>query len=232
LDFEPYLAERWELAGDTGVVFHLRRDVRWHDGVPTTAYDVLFTYERARDPRSASALGQYFEHWVHAEVLDSFTIRFRFRPHGDPLASWPFAAIAPRHLLDSIPPERLRQAAFNHRPVGNGPFRFVSYQANDRWVFEANPDFPEALGGRPYLDRVIWRAIPDNNAQITELLTGRADLILSPFADQIRELDARPEVRAVERASRNYVFIGWDGEEPRFADARVRRALSMAIDRS
>lgn len=231
LDYEPYLAERWELEGDTAVVFHLRRDVRWHDGVPTTAYDVLFTYERARDPRTGSTIGHYFEHWGRAEVLDSFTIRFGFRPHGDPLASWPFAPIMPRHLLDSIPPERLRQAAFNKQPVGNGPFRFASYQANDRWVFEANPDFPEALGGRPYLDRVIWRTIPDNAAQVVELTAGAADLILGPRAEQLRNLDARPDIRAIVRPARYYTFIGWNGADPRFADARVRRALAMAINR-
>lgn len=231
LDFEPYLAERWELAGDTAVTFHLRRDVRWHDGVPTTAYDVLFTYERARDERTGSTIGHYFDHWDHAEVLDSFTIRFRFRPHSDPLASWPYAPIMPRHLLDSIPPERLRQAAFNKQPVGNGPFRFVSYQANDRWVFEANPDFPEALGGRPYLDRVVWRTIPDNTAQVVELMAGAADLILSPRADQLRELDGHPQIRAIVRPARYYTFVGWNGADPRFADARVRRALTMAIDR-
>src|SRR5690606_9113970 len=123
-------------------------------------------------------------------------IRFRFRPHGDPLASWPFAPIMPRHLLDTVPPERLRTAAFNKQPVGNGPFRFVSARANDRWVFEANPDFPEALGGRPYIDRVVWRTIPDNAAQVVELMAGTADLILSPRADQLRELDAHPEIRA------------------------------------
>src|SRR5690606_35168233 len=231
LGFEPYLAERWELMGDTAVVFHLRRDVRWHDGVPTTAYDVLFTYERARDPRTGSTIGHYFEHWTRAEVLDSFTIRFSFSPHSDPLASWPFAPIMPRHLLDTIPPERLRQAAFNKQPVGNGPFRFVSARANDRWVFEANPDFPEALGGRPYIDRVVWRTIPDNAAQVVELMAGTADLILSPRADQLRELDAHPEIRAIVRPARNYTFIGWNGADPRFADARVRRALAMAIDR-
>src|SRR5690606_2172757 len=149
LDFEPYLAERWDVAGDTAVVFHLRRDVRWHDGVPTTAYDVLFTYERARDPRTGSTIGHYFEHWTHAEVLDSFTIRFGFRPHGDPLASWPFAPIMPRHLLDTIPPERLRQAAFNKQPVGNGPVRFASARATDRRGPQANPYVPEAHGARP-----------------------------------------------------------------------------------
>jgi len=231
LEYEPVLARSWEMIGDTAVVFRLRDDVRWHDGTPTTAYDVAFTFERAKDPATGFANAGYFERWTAVEVVDSFTVRFRIEPHPDPLAGWPFVAIMPRHLLDSIPPERMRQAEFNRKPVGNGPFRFVSQRANDRWVFEANPDFPEALGGRPYLDRVVWRVIPENSAQATELLTGGVDLILGPRAIHLAELDAAPGVRAIVKPSRKYQLIAWNGQRAPFDDARVRRALTLAIDR-
>ena len=232
LEYEPALAESWELLGDTGVVFRLRRDVRWHDGRPVTAEDVAFTFERAKDPRTAFPNAHYFAAWRAAEVLDSFTIRFRFDPHPDPLAGWPFTPPVPRHLLAAVPPERMRMAEFGRRPVGNGPFRFVSVRPNDRWVFEANPDFPTALGGRPYVDRVVWRVVPENAAQVAELLTGNVDVIVAPGADRLRTLDADPEIRAVVRPSRTYLFIGWNGRRPPFHDARVRRALTMAIDRA
>src|SRR5690606_32283095 len=88
LSYEPMLAERWELLGDTGVIFHLRRDVRWHDGVPTTARDVVFTYERVKDPESAFPNPEYFEFWTGVEATDSFTVRFSFQPHMEPLAGW------------------------------------------------------------------------------------------------------------------------------------------------
>jgi peptide/nickel transport system substrate-binding protein len=231
LELEPWLAESWEMHGDTGVVFHLRRDVAWHDGRPTTAHDVLFTFQRARDPATAFANAGYFAHWTHGEVVDSFTVRFRFEPHAEPLAGWPFTPVVPEHVLDTVPPEQLRQTGFNRRPVGNGPFRFVSQRTNDRWVFEANPAFPDGLGGPPLLDRFVWRVIPDNTAQITELRTGQVDLVLQPRPDQIRELGQRDGLRVLSKPSRQFEFIAWNGGRPPLDDARVRRALTFAIDR-
>ncbi len=231
LGYEPYLAASWELLGDTGAVFRIRDDVFWHDGVRTTAYDVAFTYARATDPGTGFPNTGFFAGWGAAEVIDSFSVRFRFEPQADPLAGLPVFPIMPRHLLDSIPPDRLRQAAFNRAPVGNGPFRFVSQRPNDRWVFEANPDFPEGLGGRPYLDRVVWRVIPENQAQVTGIRAGTVDLIMAARSDRLRDLDARPELRAIVRPSRKYQFIGWNGLRRPLDDPRVRRALSLGINR-
>lgn len=231
LEYEPYLAESWEMVGDTGVVFHLRDDVRWHDGTLTTAHDVLFTFERATDPATGFPNADYFARWTGGEVLDSFTIRFGFEPHSDPLAGWPFTPVVPRHLLEQYEPERFRQIPFNREPVGNGPFRFVSQRAGDRWVFEANPDHPEGLGGPPLLDRLVWRVIPDNAAQITELRVGEVDLALQPSPAQVRSLAEREGIRSVVKPSRQFSFIVWNQLRPPLDDPRVRRALAMAIDR-
>ena len=231
LELEPGLARSWQLTGDTGAVFTLRDDVLWHDSVRTTAFDVAFTFERARDPATRFPGVADFARWMGAEVLDSFRVRFRWDPHADALAGLPFLPIMPRHLLDTIPAAGLARASFNRNPVGNGPFRFVEYIANDRWVFAANPDFPQELGGRPYIDRLVWRIIPDNTAQVTELQTGNADLILNPRAEVWHELAADRRVQRIERPSRNYAFIGWNGRRPPLDDARVRRALALAIDR-
>lgn len=230
--YEPWLAERWEMMGDTGVVFHLRDDVRWHDGEPTTAYDVAFTFERARDPETAFPNAEsYFGRWLGVEVLDPLTVRFTFEPHPDPLGGLPYFPIMPRHLLEEIEPARMRQASFNRAPVGNGPFRFVSYRSGDRWIFEANEDFPAALGGRPRIDRLVWRVVPESTAQVTELLASRADLILAPPSGRIDEFVDRPGVRVIEEPSRKYQFIAWNGQRRPFDDPRVRRALLMAVDR-
>lgn len=231
LEYEPYLAESWEMLGDTGVVFQLRRGVRWHDGAPTTAEDVLFTFERAKDPETGFPNAGYFAAWTGGEVVDSYTVRFAFEPHAEPLAGWPFTPIAPKHLLDTVPAALMRQSPFNHRPVGNGPFRFVSQRSNDRWVFEANPDFPEALGGPPLIDRLVWRVIPENTAQIAELRAGEADLVLQPRPQQAVELAARDEFELAVQPSRQFSFIAWNGLREDLADPRVRRALAMAIDR-
>jgi peptide/nickel transport system substrate-binding protein len=232
LGYEPRLARSWELLGDTGVVFHLRDDVAWHDGVRTSAYDVAFTYERALDPATTFPNSREFQYWRGVEVVDSFTVRFHFEPHPNPLAAWPFLAIMPKHLLESIAPEELRQAPFNRKPVGNGPFRFVSTSANNRWVFDANPDFPEGLGGRPHLDRIVWLVIPESTARNTELLTGRVDLVVGVPAREFLELEASPKIRGVVRPSRKYQALIWNGARKPFDDPRVRRALALAINRA
>lgn len=231
LSYEPWLAETWTVHGDTSVTFVLRRDVRWHDGTPTTAEDVRFTVQSAMNPEVGYPNAGPFANWLGVEVLDSFTVRARFRAHADPLATLALLPIAPSHLLSSIPAAQLGTAEFNGAPVGNGPFRFVSRTANDRWVFEANPDFPAALGGRPYVDRIVWRVIPERQAQVTELLTGNADLALSPPAEMF-DKETGPGTRATIRPSFKYAFVGWNGKRAPFGDARVRRALTMALNRA
>ena len=231
LEYEPALAHSWDMHGDTAITFHLRDDVRWHDDQPTTAHDVLFTFERAKDPATGFPNADYFARWTGGEVLDSFTVRFRLEPHADPLAGWPFTPPVPKHLLDTVPPERLRQISFNRAPVGNGPFRFVSQRNGDRWIFEAVDDYPEGLGGPPLLERFVWRVIPDNSAQIAELTAGEVDLALQPRPEQVRELAERPGLRAVVKPSRQFAFIAWNGLRPPLDDPRVRRALTMALDR-
>jgi peptide/nickel transport system substrate-binding protein len=162
----PWLAERWDtvrVAPDSlELTFQLREDIRWHDGEPTTAHDVAFTYQRLQDPATGFPNPAYFEYYhPDAEVLDDRTIRFRLRAHAEFLEPWYLTPSMPRHLLESAAPSEMMNHPFGTRePVGNGPFRFVRRVPGQEWVFEANADFPDALGGRPYLDRVVWRYIP------------------------------------------------------------------------
>jgi peptide/nickel transport system substrate-binding protein len=232
----PWLAERWDtvrVAPDTlELTFHLRRDVRWHDGRPTTARDVVFTYERAIDPATAFPNRASFDLWSPVvETIDSFTVRFRLRPHADFLAIWDETAILPAHLLEEVEPARLAQHPFGTSPTGNGPFRFVRRAANQEWVFEANDDFPEALGGRPYLDRLVYRVIPEQTTLLTELLTGRIDVYLTPNPAQTPRIEASRNAHLLASPYRSYNYIGWNTRLPIFRDARVRRALTMALDR-
>lgn len=231
LRIRSMLAQSWTIEGDTVVVFRLRRDVLWHDGRRTTANDVAFTFRRAKDPRTGFPGGSELEHWLSVAVVDSFTVRFRIRSHNEPLAVWTTLPIMPAHRLASVPAEQMRTAPFNRAPVGNGPFRYVSHRANDRWVFEANPRFPTGLGGPPPLQRLIWRVVPDNAAQMAELLTGQADIMLAPRAEQVRDIGARAGYRGIAKPSRRYYFITWNGKKQFLADPRVRRALMMALDR-
>jgi len=228
----PALAREWHWDGDTAVTFDLRRDVRWHDGERTTAHDVVFTFGRAIDPETGYPGVEDLEPWVTATALDSFTVRLSTRPQIEPLVALAFLPIMPAHTLDSIPPARLRQATFNRAPIGDGPFRFIEYRANDRWIFEANPDYPDDLGGRPFLDRIVWRVIPENTSQVAELITGGAQLILAPRADDLAKIEEDRRLRVIVKPARMYHFIGWNGLREPLSKPAVRRALSMAIDRA
>jgi peptide/nickel transport system substrate-binding protein len=237
LEPTPWLAERWDtvrVAPDTlELTFHLRTDVKWHDGRPTTAEDVLFTYQRIVDPAVASSLAQSFALYSpSAALLDPYTVRFRLRPHAEFLDGWTQLAIMPKHLLGEVPPERLARHPFGvQQPVGNGPFRFVRRAPGQEWVFEANPDFPEALGGRPYLDRLVYRVIPEQTTLLTELSTGAVDAYLGVGAAQAEQLRGGADVRLVSAPALDWVFIAWNGRLPLFDTPEERRALSMAIDR-
>lgn len=229
----PYLARSWEVADDsTEVVFHLREDVRWHDGEPTTAEDVAFTFRRAKDPQVPFANRSYFARWDSVEVLDPYTVRFHVRPTYALLLGWVNTPIMPEHVLGAVPDTALRTHPFGTRsPVGNGPFRFVEHRAGERWVFEANPEFPEDLGGRPYLDRLVYRVIPDPAARMAELRSGGVDFVPRISPSRVEEVRSSPDLQLASYPSSEYVFITWNQRRPLFREARVRKALTMAIDR-
>ncbi len=227
----PYLAQSWELDPE-GVTFQLSRDVRWHDGHPLSAYDVAFTFERAKLPETASVLSSaYLDRVRSVEVLDSFSVRFEFsEPHARPLDGfwWP---PVPRHLLEDLPPADLIRADFNREPVGSGPFRFVAWESGVSVTLERNPDFPASLGGPPPLDRVVIRFIGDATALLSETVTGGIDVNGSIFPQQAEMVESAPDIRLLSWPSREFYYIGWNTRNELFGNASVRRALTQAIDR-
>ncbi len=182
LDPMPYLAESWEVSNDkTEITFHIRDDVYWHDGELTDAYDVAYTFKRAIDPETAFPNAAYWTHYDRGpegvEVVDSFTVKFRMRPHADYIDPWRATAIMPEHLLGDVPSTMLRQHPYGTVcPVGNGPFIFVEHREAASWTFQANPAFPAGLGGRPYLDRYVYRVITEQTTLLTELLTAQPNV--------------------------------------------------------
>ncbi|UCC71794.1 MAG: hypothetical protein JSV86_15675 [Gemmatimonadota bacterium] len=231
LEPRPYLAESWELEPEA-VTFRLNREARWHDGRPVTASDVEFTFERAKNPETASVLSSaYLELVESAQAIDSFTVRFEFsRPHARPLDGFWWAPV-PRHLLEEIAPADMVRAPFNRQPVGSGPFRFAGWEAGERITLVRNPDFPESLGGPPHLDRVIFRFIGEPATLLSEALTGQVDVNGSLFPHQAEQVERTPGVRLLSYPSREYYYIGWNVRRPLLRDPRVRRALTMALDR-
>ena len=232
----PWLAERWDtarVAEDTlEVTFHLRRDIFWHDGEQTTAHDVAFTYERLQHPETGFPNPAYFQYYSpESEVVDDHTIRFRLRAHAEFLEPWYLTPAMPRHLLEDAAPAEMMTHPFGQSPVGNGPFRFLRRVPGQEVVFEATDEFPEALGGRPYLDRVVWRYIPEPTTLLTGLLTGRLDYYTGPIPEQAAQIEASDNATLIDFPFRQWVYIAWNTRLPQFEDPRVRRALTMAINR-
>jgi peptide/nickel transport system substrate-binding protein len=233
----PYLAESFDVAEDhRSVTFHIRRDVFWHDGEQTDAHDVAFTYRTVTDPRTAFPNAAFWNHYVTGpegvEVVDDFTVTIRMEPHSDFLDPFRPVGILPEHLLGEVPPEQLRQHPYGTQcPVGNGPFVFVSHAPQDRWVFDANPAFSASLGGRPFVDRYVYRVITEQTTLLTELLTENVDLYLAPPPNQADRILEAEHLELIRFPSRQYNFIAWNSRKPQLADARVRRALTMGTDR-
>jgi len=229
-----YLAESWQMEGDTGVTMKLRRDVKWHDGQPVTAEDVKFTFDLAKNPKATSGLvgSVYLTQVKSATVVDPYTIRFAFtRPHAMALEDFWWSPV-PKHILGNVPPEQLTQHPYNQKPVGSGPFKVADFRPNQSLVLEANPTFPAGIGGRPKLDRVVFRMIPEATTLVTELLNGTADVIgWTLLPDQAAQVKSQQGFRLSNFPSREFYYVGWNNEREPFKDANVRRALGMAINK-
>lgn len=230
---QPYLARRWTWGEDgRSLSFELARDVRWHDGVPTTAHDVAWTLERARDPATGYPRLVDFAELTSVRATDDYTVVLRF---AEPQQGIPDVltdlAVLPRHLLDPVPAAQLRTAAWNGRPVGNGPFRFVAHEPNRRWVFERNPDFPASLGGPPRLERLVVAVVDEPTTKLAALASGELDFagIQPAHAEFVR----RREALAVLDYPLLFTYgVVLNMRRPPFDDIAVRRALDLALDRA
>lgn len=230
----PYLASgwRWSAAGHTLTVV-LRNDVRWHDGWPTRARDVVWTLEAARDPATGYPRLNDLRTLESVLAANDSTVVLRFSNSSAPDA-FPDVltdlAILPAHLLDTVPLVRLRQAAWNESPVGNGPFRFVRHDPNRRWVFDANREFPAALGGPPGIDRFIVVVVDEPMIKLAALVAGELDF--AGVSPQHAAFVRRHPTLAIQ----DYPLILPYGlvlntRRPPFDDPVVRRAAALAIDR-
>ncbi|HXE83293.1 MAG TPA: ABC transporter substrate-binding protein [Gemmatimonadales bacterium] len=232
LTARPYLARSWSWSGNT-LTFRLRTDVRWHDGTPTTARDVAWTLDAARDPVTGYPRFNDLRGLAAVTAPNDSTVALRYR--AAPAASalpdvFTDLAIVPAHLLDSVPRATLRAAAWNSSPVGNGPFRFVTHEPNRRWVFARNTDFPAELGGPPHIDRFIVVVVDEPMIKLSALVAGELDFAgISPqHAGFVRKHTAL--------AVRDYPLILPYGlvlntRRPPFNDPRARLAAALAIDR-
>jgi len=227
--YEPCLAESWEHSPDYSTwTIHLRKDVRWQDGVPTTAHDVKFTLELLGHPKITLLAPDAF----HITVVDDYTYNIVYRESsmGDANDRW--TVYWPKHLLEQLDPGQFRNWEFWNHPVGNGPYRWVRTVPKTMAEFEANPDY---YRGKPRIERVVLKFGPtSDSAALTELLSGNVDAIscCQLSAIDILKLKGNPRFRPYYYLQPyKFAIIAWNHHNPLFRDTKVRRALTLAINR-
>jgi peptide/nickel transport system substrate-binding protein len=232
LTAQPYLARAWEWSGDRQeLIFRLHTGLRWHDGAPTTARDVAFTFDAARDPATGFARAAEFGAMDLIEASDDSTLRIRFRvpPPTFPLL-FSELPVVPSHILAAVPREAMRRHAFSFDPVGNGPFRFVSREPGRRWVFERVADFPAALGGPASITKLVIAVVDEPTTKFAGLVSGDLDLAgISPTMATL--VDADPSLRVLSYPVLFSTALVFNAVRPPFDDPRVRRAVDGLIDR-
>ena len=231
----PELAERWNVEDD-GRAYHfaLRRGVTWHDGQPFTSADVKFTFEQALlkyHSRTRAALQDLLE---RVDTPDDHTAVFRLkRPYSPLLQRLDVveASIIPRHIYAT---QDLLAGEATRRPVGTGPFRFVSYTPADRVVLERNPAYFRA--GLPGVDRLVFRIMPNAATAVAALEKGEIDYVGSVAGPEVERLRKTPGIAIVSGTGGSGGSICEDVLIPNLSraplgDLRVRRAIAMALDR-
>ncbi len=227
---EPRLAESWDVEdGGQKITFHLRHDVKWTDGQPFTARDVEFGFNLIRDPATLTSYSEDYKQVQSFEVIDDYTFRVVYeKPYAPALASWGSMVVLPRHILEG---KNINESDFGQHPVGLGPHKFESWERNTRFTLRSNPDY---YRGRPWIERVVYRVIPDESTQFLELKSGGLDMMgLTPL-QYSRQTDTpvfARDFRKYRYVSNAYTYMGYNLTDERFADVRVRRAFSHAINK-
>ena len=224
--FVGELAESWKVKEGTEpeITFFLKKGVLWHDGKEFTAHDVKFTYEKIMDKKTNTVRRSSYELVKKAEVLDPYTFRVTYKQSFSPgLESWGMGII-PKHLLEK---ENINTTSFNRRPIGTGPFRFVEWVSDEKIVLEANPRY---FGGRPLLDRIIYRIIPEISLSEMEVLTRGIDYS-GVFPNQFRRMSHVSFLKTYSQPSLGYTYIGYNLKNDLFKDKRIRLAFTHAINR-
>ena len=235
---EPHLAERWEQPDDTTYVFHLRQGVKWHNKPPLNgrelvADDVKFTYDRFR-AEQGNPLRFMLESVDRIEVVDRYTVKFILK---EPFV-WLINVLANPYSTWIIAPEVVRQFGDLKKPesvIGTGPFILERYEPNVKTVFKRNPDY--FLKDQPYVDGVEWLVLDDPSTGLAMYRAGQIDCGPAPNWG-VRQQDLESLKKSHPRllyqdflsnVTSSVVYLRND--MPPFNDVRVRRAISLAIDR-
>ena len=223
------LAERWEISEDQlAIRFFLRKNIKWQDGRPFTADDVEFTYKLYIDPKTPTAYATDFLKVKEFRVLDPYSFEVTYeKPYAPALGSWG-TSMLPKHLLEG---QAVTQTPLARHPVGTGPYRFGEWATGEKIIVDSNHDYFE---GRPYIDRIMTRVIPDLATMFLELKAGRLDFMgLTPLQYR-RQTDGQwwqENYSKYKYLTFNYTYLGYNLQDWKFKDKTVRQALTHAINR-
>jgi len=236
VDFNPLLAlvgnlaQRWTVSDDgLEYRFFLQPDAVWEDGTPVTSADAVFTIRRIVDSKVPSPVFKpLFESLEVIEAIDPTSFRTRFRDR-DAFHAYAFALpLLPAHRFEGQP---FLKARDNRAPLANGPYRVAKWKTQQSIELERNPLWKGAAG---HFDRIVFRIVPENSVAYRALVEG--DLDETWIDEPLKERSASDPrfqscCRVVEFYNLDYNYIGLNNRSPLFSDARVRRAMTMLLDR-
>jgi peptide/nickel transport system substrate-binding protein len=213
------------------VTYRLRPNLRWQDGTPLTARDVVFSYRAVANPRNNVATRVGYAEVDAIKATDARTVVVRLRRPFAPFVQYFFGpqgvgAILPEHLLKNVPD--LNRASYNQRPVGSGPFKVVRWLRGDSIVLAANPYY---WRGKPRIGELVYRIIPDPNTRLEQLRTGEVDAVFDVDPQLLPVLRAIGGVRIALTPVNDMHVVRFNLRDPLLRDATLRRAIAMGIDR-
>jgi len=224
------LAESWSVSED-GLTwtFNLHQGVKWHDGEELTAEDVVYTFQTIQTSEAEIAPFRprfmQGDEPIQFEAADDYTVVAHLTSPNASFFTDISVPIVPKHVLEG---QDLREGPFNRAPVGTGPFKVVEWNTAESIVLEANEDY---FRGRPCIDRLIFRIIPDEQSQVAALQTGELDFLPNIPGASVPTFEGNPDftISVAEQDSLFHMFLNL--ANPKFQDVRVRQALMTAIDR-
>ena len=229
----PGLAESWTISKDgLQYTFKLRKGITFHDGTPFNAAAVKFSIERQINPdHPANKLGKYpfanyfFGNVKAVEVLSDDRVAFLLK---EPRAS--FLAVLTAGAASMVSPTAVMKAGQDYpsAPVGTGPFKFGSWDRGQRVVLEKNPAYWK---GPVKYERVVFRPIVEDQARLTELLTGQLDLIVGVPSDFVAQLETNPKINLLKQTGVHVWYLGINNQKKPLDDRRVRQALNYAVNK-
>ncbi len=224
----PDLAKSYRFKNDTTLIFELRRNVKWHDGKPFNADDVVFTYETLVSPKIASPYSSSFRFVKSVKKIDDYTVEVIYKkPYFKALETW-MMGIIPKHILGNE--ANIMNSSFNTHPIGTGPYKLEQLEFSKDIILDANDDYYEH---RPHIDKISFHVIPDSMTRFLMLKSKQLDIgSLSPIEYEKKlPKDFQRDFHIYENIALAYTYLGFNLKRKKFRDPRVREALSLAIDR-